>query len=63
MSLAPCALRLVPYFFIAPVAPQAVHFIGSGLWPVSITSKITWHFGQRMSFFFPAGLAGILVGA
>lgn len=57
-SLVPFALRPVPYFFIAPVAPQAEHFMGKGLWPVSTTSNITWHLGQRMSFFFMAGLTG-----
>ena len=63
LRLVPCALRPSHYFFIAPVAPQAVHFIGRGLWPVSCTSNITWHLGQRMSFFLPAGLTGIVVGA
>jgi len=50
---------------MAPVAPQAEHFIGRGLTPVSTTSKITWHLGQRMSFFFTwgAGATGGVTGA
>jgi hypothetical protein len=58
-------LRLSLYFLMAPVAPQAEHFIGSGRTPVSMTSNITWHLGQRMSFFLTwgAGTTGGVTGA